>query len=911
MQPENNTIQPPMEVTNPMDSQHILQRDQGNALLDSIDKNTENNLIQNDESIKLLNSINQNLEHSLVQNDQILKAKPEVQKVELILPDLGNGGEADTTGLSQNLFQMLKGKKGDKGDKGDTGEKGDTGNDGYTPVKGVDYVDGEKGIDGKEGIQGIQGIQGNQGIQGIQGEKGDTPNVDLSFIFKKVEKMIPQKMLDKEILDLIRGKIKYEELIDVPTFARKNSSKTGSIVELDDVDLTGLTRNAQGKYVLGSGGGGGAVSSVNGYVGAVVLIKSDIGLGNVDNTSDVNKPVSTATQTALNLKENSIAAGTTSQYWRGDKTWQTLDKNAVGLGNVDNTSDVNKPVSTAQATADTAATNAAKAYADTLVVGLLDDRGNFNASGNVFPSSGGSGSAGAVLKGDLWTISVAGTLGGVAVTAGDVVRALVDTPGNTGSNWAVSENNFGYVAENQANKDTSTSLGTSNTLYPTQNAVKVYADTKEASITGTTSADFWSGAKTFINFATTVRGTVLTGLSLATSQVIAATDTVLLSLGYLQAQITTLTTTVSNKVASVTAGTNVTITGTATNPIVNATADMVLGTAQTNTALKTFLDATIGHRNVANTITSFFTNAATVARTWTFPDKDGTVAMTSDITGTNSGTNTGDVTLTGTPNYITIAGQVITRALIDLTAHVTGLLPFANIASVATSTVMYRKTAGTGSMEAQTLATLKTDLNLTGTNSGDQTITLTGDVTGTGTGSFAATIAANAVTNAKLAQIATQIIKGRTTAATGNVEDLTVTQVTAMLNVFTSALQGLVPASGGGTTTFLRADGIFAAPPGGGGSGITRSISQIATNTSAGSTALVDYVYEATAAADLLLPTAVGNLNMYILKNTSSLVSTVRFITTSSQTIDGSTTAIVRPNQSLAVVSNNSNWIVI
>lgn len=51
-------------------------------------------------------------------------------------------------------------------------------------------------------------------------------------------------------------------------------------------------------------------------------------------------------------KEPTIAAGTTAQYWRGDKSWQTLDKTAVGLANVDNTSDVNKPVSTAQATAD-------------------------------------------------------------------------------------------------------------------------------------------------------------------------------------------------------------------------------------------------------------------------------------------------------------------------------------------------------------------------------------------------------------------------------------------------------------------------------------------------------------------------------------------------------------------------------
>lgn len=47
-----------------------------------------------------------------------------------------------------------------------------------------------------------------------------------------------------------------------------------------------------------------SVTSVNGYTGTVVLAKSDIGLGNADNTSDVNKPVSTTQQTALDLKAN-------------------------------------------------------------------------------------------------------------------------------------------------------------------------------------------------------------------------------------------------------------------------------------------------------------------------------------------------------------------------------------------------------------------------------------------------------------------------------------------------------------------------------------------------------------------------------------------------------------------------------
>ena len=91
---------------------------------------------------------------------------------------------------------------------------------------------------------------------------------------------------------------------------------------------------------------------------------------------------------------------------------------------------------------------------------------------------------------------------------------------------------------------------------------------------------------------------------------------------------------------------------------------------------------------------------------------------------------------------------------------------------------------------------------------------LTGDVTTAGS-SLATTIAANAVTNAKAAQMATLTIKGNNTGGTANALDLTVAQVNLMLPVFTSALNGLAPLSGGGTTNFLRADGSWAAPPGG------------------------------------------------------------------------------------------------
>jgi hypothetical protein len=58
------------------------------------------------------------------------------------------------------------------------------------------------------------------------------------------------------------------------------------------------------------------VTSVAGKIGVVTLDKSDVGLSNVDNTSDTNKPISTATQEALNSKITSnpaIAAGTFSK----------------------------------------------------------------------------------------------------------------------------------------------------------------------------------------------------------------------------------------------------------------------------------------------------------------------------------------------------------------------------------------------------------------------------------------------------------------------------------------------------------------------------------------------------------------------------------------------------------------------
>jgi hypothetical protein len=123
---------------------------------------------------------------------------------------------------------------------------------------------------------------------------------------------------------------------------------------------TGSNTLALNNVLLGNGNGAlqavapGTAANVlrsNGTTWAsAALTKSDVGLANVDNTSDASKPISTATQTALNAKEPTITAGTTAQYWRGDKSWQTLDKTAVGLGNVDNTSNATERAATATLT---------------------------------------------------------------------------------------------------------------------------------------------------------------------------------------------------------------------------------------------------------------------------------------------------------------------------------------------------------------------------------------------------------------------------------------------------------------------------------------------------------------------------------------------------------------------------------
>ena len=109
---------------------------------------------------------------------------------------------------------------------------------------------------------------------------------------------------------------------------------------------------------------------------------------------------------------------------------------------------------------------ATKTYVDSKILGLLNYRGGYDASTNVYPTTGGSAVDGSILKGDTFVISIAGTLGGSAIQAGDSIIANIDAPGQTVGNWNTINSNISYVPENQANKVTSISGSSTDTQYP-------------------------------------------------------------------------------------------------------------------------------------------------------------------------------------------------------------------------------------------------------------------------------------------------------------------------------------------------------------------------------------------------------------------------------------------------------------
>lgn len=153
-----------------------------------------------------------------------------------------------------------------------------------------------------------------------------------------------------------------------------STTVAGLMSAADKIKLNAIETGAQANTVTGVKG-----DSESSYrTGNINITPTNIGLGNVDNTSDLNKPVSTAQQIAMDKKVDKvtdyglskndftdilknkldgIAEGAqvnsiTGVKGSSEETYRTgnvsISASNIGLGNVNNTSDADKPISTAQ-----------------------------------------------------------------------------------------------------------------------------------------------------------------------------------------------------------------------------------------------------------------------------------------------------------------------------------------------------------------------------------------------------------------------------------------------------------------------------------------------------------------------------------------------------------------------------------
>lgn len=124
---------------------------------------------------------------------------------------------------------------------------------------------------------------------------------------------VPLNQVNDALLGAVNYKGTYNAATNTPTLPAVSSSNKGWYYVVDTDGTSQSITFKAGDWIISNGTAWGrvdnnnAVASVNSKVGAVTLTKSDIGLSNVDNTTDLLKPISTATQTALDLKVSSTA----------------------------------------------------------------------------------------------------------------------------------------------------------------------------------------------------------------------------------------------------------------------------------------------------------------------------------------------------------------------------------------------------------------------------------------------------------------------------------------------------------------------------------------------------------------------------------------------------------------------------
>jgi hypothetical protein len=250
-----------------------------------------------------------------------------------------------------------------------------------------------------------------------------------------------------------------------------------------------------------------------------------------------------------------------------------LTKADVGLGNVDNTSDANKPVSTAQQTALNLKANLATTYSksetDTLLAamidaapGTLDTLNELAAALGDDPNFATTVTASIALK---LPIANPAATGGFSVSSAAAIDSSIDTTTaqnrlikfktNASSRWAMGATSTAEGGANAGSNFTLDSYTDAGALLT--NVLTIVRSTGVATfaatpVVGTMASgnDSTSAASTAwvrVWGTTAILAQALTGISFATGTAIVATDSILVGMGKAQKQITDLTTTVGTK----------------------------------------------------------------------------------------------------------------------------------------------------------------------------------------------------------------------------------------------------------------------------------------------------------------------------------------------------------------------------
>lgn len=171
-----------------------------------------------------------------------------------------------------------------------------------------------------------------------------------------------------------------------------------------------------------------SVTSFNSRIGAVVPATGDYTIAQITNgLSNVLNSANIFVGNALNVATPVIPSGAVTINNAGVFTLSSgINALLIAGGGTTNTDFNNLSGTSGNLQSQINALVAGKSF-----------RGAYDASSNLFPSTGGSGSAGAIQMGDYWNITIGGTLGGTPVVIGDLILSLVNAPGQTTSNWLI------------------------------------------------------------------------------------------------------------------------------------------------------------------------------------------------------------------------------------------------------------------------------------------------------------------------------------------------------------------------------------------------------------------------------------------------------------------------------------------